>query len=93
MEMLRAKQADDRAWAAAQLSILPAASNPQVVQSLLLATRDPSPDVRLAALRAVVAMHAQPNEVYAAAAPMVRDPDGRVRVEAYEDLRRIGVVR
>jgi hypothetical protein len=93
LEMLRGKDADDRAWAAAQLAILPARENPHVLQALLAATRDSSPEVRLAALRSVVAMQAEPSQVYTAAAPMVRDPDGRIRVEAYEDLRRIGVVR
>jgi hypothetical protein len=92
LEMMHGKSADDREWAASQLAILPARSNPQAVQALLDATRDPSAGVRLASLRSLIGMHAEPNMIYAAASPLLRDPDGRVRVEAYEDLRRIGVV-
>jgi hypothetical protein len=93
LAMLTGKNADDRQWAATQLSILPAQNNPRVVRALMESTRDPEPAVRIASLRSLVSMHAPPNEVYAVAVVLLRDPDGRVRIEAYEDLRRIGVVR
>jgi HEAT repeat protein len=91
MAMLKGHDVDDREWAAGQLAILPARGYPQVASALQEATRDSSPAVRLAALHALANMQPEPNMLYMAAAPLTRDPDDRVRAEALENLRRLGV--
>jgi HEAT repeat protein len=93
LQMLRDTNVADREWAAKELSILRAKDHPNVVQALQSAAKDPEPCVRLAALRAVVAMKAEPQQIYAAATPLLQDPDSQIRTEAYQDLRRIGVMR
>jgi hypothetical protein len=91
--MLKASSVEDREWAASQLAILPARRYPQVVQALQQATADREASVRLASLNALAVMSLEPGQLYAAAAPLSQDPDGRVRARAYEELKRLGMVR
>jgi hypothetical protein len=91
--MLKASSVEDREWAASQLAILPARRFPQAVQALQQGTGDREASVRLACLNALAVMNLEPGQLYTAAAPLSQDPDGHVRTRAYEELRRLGMVR
>jgi hypothetical protein len=92
LQMLRESDfPSQREWAAEQLA-LNARSNPEVVQSLVLAARtDPAPMVRVCCVRSLVKMQANTVPVVTAVQELKHDTDPRVRDAVGEALTAFGV--
>jgi hypothetical protein len=83
--------AEQREWAAENLSEFDAWTNPRVVEALATAAKgDNSPVVRVACLRSLARMKVQSLPVLASVREALKDRDPRVRAEAEQTLRLLG---